>query len=350
MGFAQGGFDLVDPRDGGEWSGGEGLAGLEGFMELAPGVGPAGDEDDAVLAGNPGVVGGVGVGLQIALIAWEQVVEAGGFAAGVPLIEDVSLDAVARGVDDPEVAGGAFSLAGVLIADGCLVRLEVGVCEQAGVDEFVDRLAEVGADIRPVAEGVAREVDAVAPEEDAMLAVEGKVVAVFSGEDLGDEARGGAESEGGGRGGFDRNTVRIVYGDVNGAGDAGDENHGRLEVVTVGGDAVDFTEVVRVGLDGGVDDEGFADFEVGVVAGLAGGALFGEWRGEERFSRRWRVGSSGVGVCGEEIELGGIEGFAFGAEELAQDLVDALAQQFVLGAEAVDFGEQVLFALRRHLL
>ena len=42
VGFAQGGFDLVDPRDGGEWSGGEGLAGLEGFVELAPGVGPAG--------------------------------------------------------------------------------------------------------------------------------------------------------------------------------------------------------------------------------------------------------------------------------------------------------------------
>lgn len=80
---------------------------------------------------------------------------------------------------------------------------------------------------------------------------------------------------------------------MNGAGDAGDENHGRLEVVTVGGDAVDFTEVVRVGLDGGVDDEGFADFEVGVVAGLAGGALFDRWWGEECFSRRWRFGPIG---------------------------------------------------------
>ena len=140
--------------------------------------------------------------------------------------------------------------------------------------------------------------------------------------------------------GFDRNAVRIVYGDVNGAGDAGDESDGRLEVVTVSGDAVDFTEVVRVGLDGGVDDEGFADFEVGVVAGLAGGAPFDGWCGEEGFSRRWCVGSGGVGVCGEEIELGGIEGFAFGTEELAQDLVDALAQQLVLGAEAVDFGDR----------
>jgi hypothetical protein len=105
-----------------------------------------------------------------------------------------------------------------------------------------------------------------------------------------------------------------------------------------------------------VDDEGFADFEVGVVAGLAGGALFDRWWGEECFSRRWRFGPiggdgffCGFGV-GEEVELGWIECFAFGTEELAQDLVDALAQQLVLGAEAVDFGEQVLFALMRHLL
>lgn len=146
----------------------------------------------------------------------------------------------------------------------------------------------------------------------------------------------------------------IVDGDVDGAGDAVDEDHGRLEVVAVGGDAVDLTEVVRIGLDGGMDDEGLADFEVGDVAGLAGGTLFDGRRGEGFFSRRWGVGSIGGWFCGcgvgEEVELGGIKGFAFGAEELAQNLVDALAQEFVLGAEAVDFGEQVLFALGRHLL
>jgi hypothetical protein len=40
-------------------------------------------------------------------------------------------------VDHPEVAGGAFALAGVLIADGGFIGLEVAALEQVAVDEFV---------------------------------------------------------------------------------------------------------------------------------------------------------------------------------------------------------------------
>jgi hypothetical protein len=101
--LAKAGFDLVEFLDGGERTGGEPLADFEGFMELAPGVRPAGGQIDAILVGRPRWVGGIGVGLEATLIVFEQFVEAGGFAAGVPLIEDVALDAVARGVDDPEV-------------------------------------------------------------------------------------------------------------------------------------------------------------------------------------------------------------------------------------------------------
>jgi len=95
-GFAQDGFHLIDLCDGGQRGRGEGFAGFGGFVELAAGVGPAGDEGDPVFIGNPGVVGGVGVGLQIALVVAEEVVEAGGFAAGVPLIKHIFLDVVAR--------------------------------------------------------------------------------------------------------------------------------------------------------------------------------------------------------------------------------------------------------------
>lgn len=53
---------------------------------------------------------------EAALIVSKQIVEAGDFAAGLPLIEDVAPDAVARGVDDPEVAGSVF--AGIEVFDG----------------------------------------------------------------------------------------------------------------------------------------------------------------------------------------------------------------------------------------
>ena len=90
-GFAQGGFHLIGLCDGGERGRGEGLDSFEGFVDFAPGVGPAGGEGNAVFISNPGVVGGVIVSLQIALVVAEEVVEAGGFAAGVPLIEYISL-------------------------------------------------------------------------------------------------------------------------------------------------------------------------------------------------------------------------------------------------------------------
>jgi len=67
-------------------------------------------------------------------------------------------------VNDPDKSGGAFALAGNLKADGGFVGLEAVLLEQSGMDEFVNGLAEVGTNICPVAEGVAREVHAVSPE------------------------------------------------------------------------------------------------------------------------------------------------------------------------------------------
>jgi hypothetical protein len=83
------------------------------------------------------------------------------------------------------------------------VGLEVAGGEQAAVDEFVEGFEGVGDDLVPVAEGVARDVDAVAALEDAFGAVVGAVVAVFGGGGVSDETRRGSEPEAGWCGGFD---------------------------------------------------------------------------------------------------------------------------------------------------
>jgi hypothetical protein len=86
-----------------------------------------------------------------------------------------------------------------------VVGLEVAGGEQAAVDEFVEGFESVGDDLVPVAEGVARDVDAVAALEDAFGAVVGAVVAVFGGGGVSDETRRGSEPEpeAGWCGGFD---------------------------------------------------------------------------------------------------------------------------------------------------
>jgi len=331
--FAKPGFDLIELLDGGEGTGGEGLADLEGFVEFPAGMRPAGDEGDAGFAVGPRVVAGIGVGLQEALVIPYQLVEAGGLAAGVPLIEDVALDAVARGVDDPEVAGGGFTFAGAEVFDRRFVGLEVAALQEVLMDELVEGLNDIGDDLGPVAEGVAGEVDAVATQEDALGAVEGAMMAVFGGQDVGDEARCGSKPEGGWRGGFEWGGIKILPGDVDGADDALDEDDGGLVVKTVGGDAVDLAIGNGVCFDFVGDEVDLPDREVGEVTGFAGGALFGGgW-----FSRRSGVCGIGGGgfFCGigiqQEFKLGGVECFALLVVEAAEDLVDLFAQELVLG-------------------
>ena len=143
---------------------------------------------------------------------------------GVPLVKDVDLVAGTRRVDDPEVAGGSLAFAGVEVFDGRFVGLEVAAIEQAAVDELVKRLDGFGHDLVPVAEFVARKVDAVATQQDALGAVMRAVVAVFGSGDVGDQAGRGAESQRGRRGGLERDGVGIVLGDMDDAHRAVDED------------------------------------------------------------------------------------------------------------------------------
>ena len=304
---------MIELLDGGKRPGGEGLSCFEGFVELAPRVRPAGDEDDAGSFGSPGVVTGVGVGLQEALVISQQVVEAGGLAAGMPLVEDVALAAVARRVKDPEVSGGAFPSAGIKISNRSLVGLEVVALEQALVDEFVERFERVGDNAVPVAEGVAGDLNSVALAQDALGAVVGPVVAVFGGHHVGDEPGCGSESERRWRGDFDRNGVGLADGDVDDAHETLDEDAGGLVVEPVGDDAVELAVAFRVGEHFVCDENRLADFEMGEVAGLAGGALFG---GGWLSRRSWVFGNGGAGFfCGvgiqQQFELGRVESSRF---------------------------------------
>jgi hypothetical protein len=336
--LAQSGFDLIEFANYGDGASGETLADLESCVELAPGVRPTGGEVDAVLVGSPRFVSGVGVGLEVALIVLKQFVEAGGLAGGVPLIEDVALDAVAWGVDDPEVAGRGFAFAGIEVFDGSFVGLEVAGCQQAAVDEFVEGFEGVGDDFVPVAEGVARDVDAVAALEDAFGAVVGTVVAVFGSSDVCNETRRGSETQRGRRGGFDGGGVRVVFGDVDETHGAVDEDAAGLIVEAVGDDALKFA--VGVGIGGGfvAHEDGLFDGQVGEVARLARGATFdlcGRF-----FSRRSGVcGRGGDGFfCRVGIErkfgLGGIDRLAAFIKQPGEHEIDLFTQELVLDARS----------------
>ena len=349
-GLPEGGFDLVDLLDGGQRTGRQGLAGFEGIVELAPGVRPAGKEDDAFLVGSPGVVAGIGVGLQEALVITQQVVKAGGLATGMPLIEDVPLDPIARSVDDPQITGGCLALAGIEIADGRLVPLKVITLQQAAVEEFVNGLDCVGHHLVPVAQGVAGNVHTVAHAQDALGAVVRPVMAVFGGHDVGHHAGRGAETQRGWRGHLDGRRVGLADGDMHDAHDTLDEDPGWLIVEPVGDDPFQLAVGCRIGLDLVLEQNRLAHFEVREIARLAGSAL----RGGRCFSRRsWVCGNGGgrffcrIGIQ-QEFELGGIERLALFVEELPKDLVDALVEQLVFEAQARDLVKQLLFALGSH--
>ena len=214
--------------------------------------------------------------------------------------------------------------------------------KQTGMNEFVEGFADIGGGAVPMAEGVAGELNPVALEQDALGAVVGTVMAVFGGQHVGHQPGCGAQTKRGWRGGFQRDGIGITDADVDGAGQAADENNGRLIVETVGGDALDFAEAVRILFDLIVDDNRLADFKMRDVAGFARGTLFGG----DRFSRRSGVCGLGGGgfFCGigiqQEFELGRVERLALLVEELPDDGVDTLAQQLVLDAQQFDLGPQ----------
>ena len=358
-GLAEARLDVIKLLDAGKRSGSKSLSGFKRFMELAPGVRPTGDEVDACFSRSPGVVSGVGVGLEEALVVSKQVVEAAGPATGMPLVEDVAFATVARGVQDPEVSGGAFPSAGIEVSNGGFVGLQVVALEQFLVDEFVERFEGVGDDAVPVTEGVAGDLNSVALAQDALAAVVGPVMAVLGGHHVGDEPGGGGESERGRRGDLDRNSIGLADGDVDDAHETLDEDAWGLVVEPVGDDAVELAVAFRVGQDFVGNENGLAHFEVREVAGLAGGALLdGGW-----LSRRsWVCGNGGVGFfCGvgiqQEFELGGVERLAFRPEEAAEQCVDlrfeqgdALTVLRDLVAQEGVFIKQLLLALRCHLL
>ena len=359
--FTQRGFDLIEFGNDGHRAGGKALADFEGLVELATGVRPAGGKGDAVPAARPRGVAGIGVGLEVSLVIGQQFVEAGGLAAGVPLVEDVALDAASRAVDDPEVSGGGFAFAGIKVSDRSFVGLEVAGLEQSLVDQFVERFDGVGHDLVGVAEGVARDAHAVAAQQDVLGAVVGPVVAILRDSDVGGESRRGGQSERGRRGGFDGCGVGILLGDVDLAHGALDEDAAGLIVEPVGDEAIDQTVGFGVGGDLVAGEHGFLDGQMGEVARLARGALFGGAVLGGSFSRRSGVcgrGGGGLffGIRAEEFELGGIDAFAAFVKEAGEHQVDLLAQELVfqkdpaeVGTQPVDLGEEFLFACGRHL-
>jgi len=335
-------FYLIDMLDVAQRRGGRGVPGFEGFVELAPGVCPAGSKGDAGVSGSPRVIGGVAVGLEDAGVAGQQVIEAGGAAAGVPLEEDVSFGSALRGMESPIVAGGAFSTTGIKETHGAFVGLQHSGLQQVAVGEFVEGVEGVGGDVGPAAKGVAGKLDAMAILPDGGLAVERQVVAKFGDHDMGDKPRGGAEARahGGWRGAFDGRGVRIGATHKDGANEPLDEDGGGLIVEAVGFDPVDLAPCVRAGFDGLGDEHGLTDFEPGEVAGFARGALAG---GGSGVSRRCVGFSGGVGFfCGfgvqQQFELGGVERLVLLVEKFAQDQVEPLAQQLVFMSRSFQLG------------
>ena len=210
------------------------------------------------------------------------------------------------------------------------------------MDEFVDWLKRVGHHLVPVAEGVPGNVHAVADLENALGAVVGPVVAVFGFHDVGHQAGRGSKTQGRRRGRLDGYRVGLADGDMHDAHGALEKDAGGLEIEAVGVDPLQLAECGRVERDVIVDEHRLAHFEMGKIAGLARRALIDR----SCFSRRSGVcGRGGFGFfCGigiqQEFKLGRVERFALAAEELAEDFVNALAQELVLDAQAGDFSTQ----------
>lgn len=274
------------------------------------------------------------------VVGLEDSFEGGAGAAGFPVEKLGAAFGVAVG---PEIALLGFARSGFEVSDGGFVGLEGVGAEEAAAGQVVKGAQPVTGEGFPVDHVLPGDFDCKALFEALFLAVEGEVLAVFVGDDFGDEAGGGeaafleAFREAGDEGG----AVDVVAGDVFSADEAFAGEPAGVVVELFGDFLADLTPGAGVGFDFfGVEDGVLA----GEVFGEAGFAVFaGFFRGDdfEVASRRGVLG--GVGLfwtqAGEqEFELGGVELFAFGSEELADEEVDSFAQEGVfLGQGGVAF-------------
>ena len=123
----------------------------------------------------------MGVSVRVVTEHFEQAL---GSATGVP----VEIAGAAGGVAvSPEAAFPNGAVAGVLIVDGGFVDLEVGGLEEFGADGLIDGTEVAGGGVGPGVECLSPDVGSVSSSEALGLAVVGKVVLVFVGDDLGGE-------------------------------------------------------------------------------------------------------------------------------------------------------------------
>jgi len=131
------------------------------------------------------------------------------FATGLPVEDDITGEAAV----DPEVAVGAAAGNGfVEIADEGFVRSNIAAFEHALFHERNEQAALVGDFRGNVAHGVGAEVDSVTLFVEHVLAVEGKMIEVFVGEDFSNQSRTPeAAFDEGGFGGLDDGRAERIF-------------------------------------------------------------------------------------------------------------------------------------------
>jgi hypothetical protein len=331
-------FDLIQVRDESYDAGGVSFSGVEGFGEAATDVGHAAAEVDEVavvflIAG----VDAVAVGLPGAG-PFSKVVAKGAFevltaTALLPAVADAAFRAGV--IEDPDVAGAGFSGAGGEFFDGGFVKLEVAFSEALIVDGLGDGPEEFEAFEVPVVQGVARGVEAEALEN-GLLPVDGKVVGVLRDDEFGGEAEGGdaAGERGGGCGGDEGWPGAVILAAEFGTDGATFGDFGRGVVELFGDFLADEFELVFVlfvvfGEDCFFDDfEGVPALEAAVVftLGFRSGLFSGVPLRFLVVVSRGGPGLFRLESFDEELELGGVDLFAFGTVEELDEGVDFLTQ------------------------
>ena len=166
------------------------ISAFKGFVDLTSGVGPAGGafELRGVLV-EEGLVGAVAVALKGALVVpGNDIFETVVATSGVPVVADAALRS--GDFDEPEVALFGLAVAGGEVFERRFVNLEVRTFEEFWVDGLSDGLKMKGALFGPTGKGLARDLNAVALSVNLLLAVKWKVIAVFRGDDLGEQSGG----------------------------------------------------------------------------------------------------------------------------------------------------------------
>ena len=250
---------------------------VEGFGEVAPDVGEAGDEPGSGIGLGVRLVGSVAVTLDVsAKVSAEGFDELIRSATDAPVVEE----AAAGHFGDPQVALLRFATAGHEVAHGGFIKLEVVRGECLGADGAGDGLEQADGLVDPVDDEVAWEANAVAVE-DGLLAVKREVVDVFPDEQVGEQSGCWQPAdERGGRGGRDdgREVAAFLAAELR-ADDAAFEKPRRGDVEQLGdflADALECSGIggYEVGDDlGGLGGLGGEVFQAG-DPGAVGGALF----------------------------------------------------------------------------